>query len=55
MWDDSEIPLGGLPDSLARGIEERGALRTSLKLLAPAVTCIIGHVLCLETDADTIP
>lgn len=54
MWDDFEIPLGGLPESPARGNEERGALRTSLRLLASAVTYIIGHVLCLETDADTI-
>lgn len=55
MWDASEIPLGGLPDSPARGNEERGALRPSLRLLASAATYVIGHVLCLETDADTIP
>lgn len=47
MWDDSEIPLGGLPDGLTRGNEERGALRLSLRLLASAVTYIIGHVFCL--------
>lgn len=55
MGDDSEIPLGGFPESLARGNEDRAALRPSLRLLAPAATYIIGHVLCLETDADTIP